>query len=200
MKILQRLVHAVSVLAAVLLGGAVLYFILSSVGLRVASSDTIVGWALMTLPWLQLVFVIWGVWKKASYRVLRPVIGLCGGFVIYLVWDDPVRSPPPETGPIAPADSKSYATYRWFVKDDPQNRLAEQDKALKELPMFPTDHAKRLECFAQHREAFTQAWKVDTIGREWINAMSQYTPEGIYPIPRTIGGSMLVFSPLKNGF
>ena len=197
MRILQRGVHVLSVMTAVTLGGAVLFFVLGSVALRIEDYDSEVKWASMALGIMLLALVIWGVWKKVSYRATLPVIGLCGGFVLYLVWDDAERPPPPEIPAMVPADSKSYEAYRWLLKNDPHSRLGELPKKSVELPQFPQDHAQWPEFFAKHREIFTQAWEKDTLGRAWIDAMAQHVPEGIYPPLKKTDGPMLAFAPFR---
>jgi len=198
MRFLQRGLHALSVIVAVTLGGLVLFFVLGSVALRVEDYDSEVKWATIALGVILLTLIVWGVWKKVSYRMTLPVIGLCGGFVLYLVWDDAERPAPPDIGPVTPTDSKSYEAYRWFVKGDLHSRLAEQAKELAELPKFPNDHAQWPEFFAKHRAAFTQAWEKDALGRAWIDAMAQNAPEGVYPPVKKTEGPMLAFTPYRQ--
>jgi hypothetical protein len=185
MRFLSRCIHTATVLVTVFLVGAVVFFALGSVGLRSSSFATAAEWSLLALPWAFILFCAWGIWKKAPYALLVPALAVSGGLVIYLAYDDPVRLPPPDLGRVAPATSRSYETFRWFLKNDPHSRVPSW-RDVPDLPRFPEDHAQWSGFFAQNREIFTQAWTEDKLGQEWVAAMATAEPEGIYPPRDTV--------------
>ncbi|HEX2853728.1 MAG TPA: hypothetical protein VHO24_10860 [Opitutaceae bacterium] len=198
MRFLPRCVHAVIVLATVALAGALIAFAIGSAGLRLSSEhQTAVEWSARALPWIMGVLCVWGVWKKVGYRWLFPVLGLSAGFVTYLVYDNAARPVPPEIGRVTPADSKSYAAYRWFLRGDPQSRLSEQPTPPVEIPYIPSDRKEWPAFYATHRDIFTTGWESDALGRAWVDEMAQNAPEGIYP-PQKRNAPVLLFSRIRQ--
>lgn len=193
---LARGVHFIAIVCAAITVGATLYFIAGSIGLYVQNSDTVISWILTALPWVLLAGTGWAIWKRLSYRAVLPALGLCGAFVFYLVWDDLSRPIPPELGVVVSEGDPSFRTYRWLLKDDPQNRLSEESKK-PELPRLTGSQDEWASIITQNRRDFEEAWTNDTLGRAWVDAMAAHTPEGIFP-PQGVKGPSLSFSILRR--
>jgi hypothetical protein len=191
----QRGIQIGAGLIAVILSGLVLFFITGSVALRLTNESETVEWSLLIAPWLMLAVAAWAVWKWFSIRLVVTISALCGIFILYLVWDDSERPPAPQIGAVVPPNSKSYEAYRWLVKDDPLNRLAETSKDLAD---FPSDYAKWPEYVAAHRDEIVRAWEGDKLGHEWVNAMALPKPQGIFPMPKDIKEPLLSFQAIRT--
>jgi hypothetical protein len=98
---------------------------------------------------------------------------------------------------MVPPDSKSYEVYRWMLKTDQGSRLKEIAQSSAELPMFPPNHDELSAYVTKHRAMFEAEWAADLLGREWIEAMAQSTPEGLYP-NQGIDSPLLSFSVIRR--
>jgi hypothetical protein len=183
---LARGVHILAVILAAMALSASLFYIAGTVSLWVENAEDTVSWIFLLLPWVLGVAAVGAIWKKLSYKAVLPVFGLCGGFVLYLFWDDWSRPPAPEFGPVIHGDSPSYTAYRWLLKDDPHSRLNEAE-GKKDLPPFPAEADQWNTFVTQHRDAFERAWAEDALGRSWVEAMAANSPEGLFPPQGTDG-------------
>ena len=191
-----RGVHAIAViLAAIALWGS-LFYIAGTISLLVENAENAVLWIFRLLPWMIVGASIWAVWKRATYKILLPTLALCGGFTLYLYWDDWTRPPASEFGPVIPNESPSHTAYRWLLKDDPLNRLSEAE-GKPELPPFPAEVSEWNSFVLKHRDAFEKAWAEDSLGRSWVDAMAAHAPEGVFP-PQGTDGVWPSFSVIRR--
>ncbi len=186
-----------TVLATTLFVGAIAFFVVGSVGLRSADHARLMEWITVVLPWTLLAIAAWGIWKKIPYALMVPVLVVSAAFAVYLGYDDPNPPPPPELGPIAPANSKSLETYRWLLKEDSRSRARSVERGAP-LPEFPKDKATWPGFFTEHRTRFSQEWATDSLGREWVEAMARFVPEGMYPPPETTSSGLMSFSAVRR--
>ncbi|MDB6094046.1 MAG: hypothetical protein JWM32_1608 [Verrucomicrobia bacterium] len=182
MRPLPRIVHALVILTAVALLGAVLCFAIGVVALRFDFSQSSgLAIAYLTLAIALLVALVAGIWTKAPYRVAVPVIALSALIIFVLARDESSPPPGPVVAPLEPTGSQSFAAYRWFLREDAQSRLKEISQATPLVDPFPSD-AKAWPAFVLARHAAVrEGWEQDKLGREWIDAMAAHAPSGMYP-------------------
>lgn len=151
----------------------------------------------LAVPILGAVATIWALRKNASLRLSLPVLCGSGLFLLYLAWDEPAPPPTPPLAPLVPADSKSYETYLWFMKNVPGSRLQEQPARKTALPYVAAEVPEWAAGVLKERATWEAAWTADTLGREWYVAMAAHVPEGLYPEDGN-PERVLSFAPLRN--
>lgn len=104
----------------------------------------------------------------------------------FLAYDDSAPPPLPDLGPRVGMDDTGYQTLMWFAEKSPHCRLHEPgapNATVIDLRLSE-DSAKWGEHIAAHRSAIFQAAEANTIGRDWIAALDQRPPAGIWPLVR----------------
>lgn len=181
MQTSTRSLHAASVAGAMALAGAVIFFVLGSLGLRGVLPDAALPWVMGALPVLLLACTVWAIRRQLPYRASLPVAGVSAALLGYLAYDEPSRTPAPDLGRVAAADSRSFAAYRWMVRNDPDGRRAGQPKRATLPPAATGQQSEWLALADKHRVEIEAAWVADDLGRAWIEAMAEAAPDGIYP-------------------
>lgn len=135
----------------------------------------------LAVPVLLLTGAGVAIWKDLSPRVPLAVLLGCGGFLLYLAWDNP--APPPEIvlAPLIPHDSKNYEAYRWLEKSGPGSRVNNQPADRMWRAVWPISPEGRRAAVVADQSRWRDTWERDIVGREWYAALAGNEPEGVYP-------------------
>jgi hypothetical protein len=176
-----RGIHALVVLLAITATGTAIFAITSIAGLNSWIPDSVENVINLALPWLIPICTVGAIWKNVSYRFALPLLGVSGSWLLYLAWDISPPTPSMVMPQCTPQDSKSWTTYRWLLKSGPDSRVNRVPSGQADLPFFPVKREEWAGFVLKNRTVFEVAWLEDTLGREWIETMALYSPEGIYP-------------------
>lgn len=194
--IFRRVVHALSSLLAGVGVSFALFLVLVSVGMRghLTPSTPILMGVLWILPLLIAGVCIW---RRASYGLLLPVLGLGLSTVYYFILDDANPPPPsPHSRTLVRHDDPHYQTYRRMLDGDPHSRLNEIAAKLQDLPTFPLEPGDWSAFVAAHRDQLELSWTENTLGRTWVETVAAMNSDAMFPIDPTF--PELAFDELKK--
>jgi hypothetical protein len=145
------------------------------------------------------------IFAAAVLAILRPVRWRWLGFAVlplvalfsFLGHDAP-PPPLPDLGPRVGADDPGYRSIMWFSEKSPFSRLGQAGAPTSDTEnlWLPEDTVTWSEHVAQNREAILFTWEQNTLGREWIAALDEHPPAGIWPNGRE--DPILAFRPVRS--
>jgi hypothetical protein len=187
MKIFQRILHAVAVMALVAVLSLLASILLLTFLIQHGPSASPKWFNVLFLgPWILLLVLIGlgvlAIVKKLSWKILLPGLLVVIGVLLYLRWD---REEPKlaDLGPRVTASDEGYRVVMWMAKDSPFSRLSQAGL----LPTnaadlrLPTESKDWPEHIRRHRDEIMRAWDQDVLGREWIDAINAHPPAGVWP-------------------
>lgn len=201
MKIFQRVLHGLAVMAVMLMAALIAFVVLVAWGLVLMPDDRhYVEWAMVAVAVILLLLVTIGIWKRVWYRWLFPTGIVLAGSLAWLAHDETRGYEPQIFEPFATKDSKGFQALVWMVRDVPGSRLKDRNGAtpLTNGLRLPSTNKEWVGYVTAHRAEIEAAWEQDKIGKEWIAVLVSTEPSGL--VPDQIKNSMLNFSIVREIF
>jgi hypothetical protein len=179
----QRILHGLAVgVTATTLG---LLAMVVMFALALSQADEQRAWvdaAMWVTGTLLLAGGVLAIWKVVSWKVLGPVLLVCAGTLLWLAKDSPERNRFIEVTTVASKESKSYEVLMWMGGESPHSRVKERKTAFSEAESLklPADEKTWSDFVAENRGKIAEAWEKDVVGREWIAALMQFPPSGVF--------------------
>ncbi len=190
-KRLGRLLHGDGVLAWFLTTGLLLGYVAPCVlalrasagaGLWFGGGAGFPSWPVVAV-WLVLA-ALGGlaVWRRLRWSVVLGALAINGAALVYLRWDVVTPCPLPDLGPLRDEADPRWDTVAWMMDKHPKSRTSEarlkSDVAL--ALRLPAERAAWAEHVGAHRQEIGDAWRTDTLGREWIDELCRRPPQGVH--------------------
>ena len=206
MKIFQRVLHALAVVATVYAGllatGVFAVSILVEKFMAVqaernSGDPSPLLNALLGVAVLIVIAGICGVVFRVSWKWFAGAWLVFGSALGYLAYDpNPVTQS--DLGPRVGGDDSGYRAIMWLSEKSPHSQLAEAGVLLSDevnALTLPTKTEAWAEYVSKNREAIVRAWESDKLGREWVDAINKNPPAGVWP--QALYDPIIAYKPVR---